>query len=86
MRVLAARFQDEATASRLQALLSQRYQLGTEDVSIGPLRWDEDGTVLAGRFREERVADVRALIERNGGEVLSDVDEARTRPLRRRAS
>jgi hypothetical protein len=32
-------------------------------------------TVLAGRFREGRVAEVRELIRRAGGEVVADVDE-----------
>ena len=83
MRVIAATFNDRNTAGRVLADLRRAYELGAEDVDLAPLGTTGDGaaaaTVLAGRFREERVESVRSLVEQNGGRVVMDVDESATK-------
>ncbi len=84
MRVLAARFIDAAAADRALAHLRHRLELGSDDASLAPLGGTDQPTdgsvVLAGRFRESRVAAVRRFIEASGGVVVTDVDEGWTKP------
>jgi len=57
--------------------------LGPRDAETAPLGEadDPDGsTLLAGRFHEARLQEVRGAIERGGGEVVADVDEDLTVP------
>ena len=83
MRVLAATFSDRSAAAGVLRELRARYELGPEDAALAPLgdSGARDGlTLLAGRFYDERVADIRQLIERHGGQVVADVDKRWTDP------
>jgi hypothetical protein len=87
MRVLAASFDRREAALHVLGLLRERYQLDATDASVAPLAAAGPGeapapTVLAGRFREERVDQVRRLCEEHGGQVVVVVDESITRPRR----
>ena len=83
MRVLAAAFEDAADASSTLEELRERYGLRPGDAAIAPLGSagsPEPRTVLAGRFDEEEVPEVRTVVAEHGGEVVSDVDERWTHP------
>ena len=78
MRVLAVAFEDAGAATQALEELQRRYALGPDDASVAPLgAVDGPGpsAVLAGRFDDDEVADVRALLAERGGEVVSEVDE-----------
>ncbi|MFL5757026.1 MAG: hypothetical protein ACJ77N_12095 [Chloroflexota bacterium] len=80
MKILAARFPDVVTANAVLADLRQRYDLGDEDALVGPLgstdyEEPQSGTVLAGRFRADRLADVERLVVERGGEVVVETEE-----------
>ena len=78
MRVLAVAFEDARSARQALEELQRRYALGPEDASLAPLGGRDDGAaavVLAGRFADEVVPDIRALLAERGGEVVSEVDE-----------
>ncbi len=65
--------------------LRAAYDLGPNDAQTAPLGAadDPDGlTLLAGRFYDTRVSDIRDSIEGNGGEIVVDVDEGWTLPRR----
>jgi hypothetical protein len=82
MRVLAAAFDDAADASSTLEELRQRYGLRPGDAAIAPLGSAEpsgERTVLAGRFDDEEVAEIRSLVAEHGGRVVSEVDESWTR-------
>jgi hypothetical protein len=83
VRIIAATFSDEEVADRVLDELRDRYELGAKDAELAPLgtagfEW-EPGTLLAGRFHDDRTPAVRALVERNGGQVVMEVDEAATK-------
>lgn len=84
MRVLAARFPDREHASAALGNLHRRFPLDARDVGIAPLgipgEITHDDTLLAGRFPEERAAEVDLLIREAGGEIVANVDERWTRP------
>jgi hypothetical protein len=84
MRVLAARFPNRERASLALGRLHRRFRLGPLDVGIAPLgipgERSESETVLAGRFPENRMAEVGRVVREAGGEIVADVDESRTRP------
>ncbi len=84
VRVLAATFNDRQAAQGVLRELRDLYQLGPDDASVAPLGTAGDGTdrltVLAGRFRDERIGEVKHIIERRGGEVVADVDKRWTDP------
>ena len=82
MRVLAVAFPERDTAIRALHDLRDQYELGPGDASVAPLgddAMDVARTVLAGRFRDEVVDDVRRYVTDRGGKVVSDVDERWTR-------
>ena len=86
MRVLAATFSDREQADGVLRELRSRYELGPEDAALAPLgtAGARNGlTVLAGRFYEERVREIRELIEQRGGQVVADVDKRWTDPWSR---
>ena len=87
MRVLAAQFEDREIASRVLERLRARFELGPDDAQIAPLGVGSGAraaaTLLAGRFREGRVDEIRALVEAEGGTVIADIDEGWTKPARR---
>ena len=84
MRVIAARFLEAAAASRAVSRMRAQLDLGPTDVGIAPLGGADQplGTtfLLAGRFQESRLEEIRGIIERDGGEIVADLDEGRTRP------
>ena len=82
MRVLAVAFPERSAAIRVLDALRTRYKLEPADASVAPL--GSEGaravrTVVAGRFRDDVVPDVRRYVTELGGEVVSDVDERWTR-------
>ena len=85
MRVLAARFSDREGASSALRALRSGLDAPAEDVDIAPLGIpglaDEgEQMLLAGRFDEQDVDFVRRTVAREGGSVVTDVDERWTRP------
>lgn len=85
MRVLAARFPDRERASAALGDLLRRFPLPPTDVGIAPLGTGggdgtRDATLLAGRFPEEKRAEVDRVVREAGGEIVADVDERWTRP------
>ncbi len=83
VRVIAARFMEAEAASRVISRMKARLDLGPDDVGIAPLGGADQPqgaqVLLAGRFRETRLDEIRAIIERNGGEIVADLDEGRTK-------
>jgi hypothetical protein len=84
MRVLAARFPGREQASAALGDLNRRFALKPSDVGIAPLAIPEgtgnEYTLLAGRFPEDRTAEVDRVVREAGGEIVADVDERWTRP------
>ncbi|MDQ3553721.1 MAG: hypothetical protein M3395_04865 [Chloroflexota bacterium] len=84
MRVIAARFMEAEAASRVISRMKARLDLGPDDVGIAPLGGADQPegaqVLLAGRFREARLEEIRAIIERHGGVIVADLDEGRTKP------
>ena len=85
MRVLAARFTDRGRAVAVRDLLRRQLLLGAHDVDVAPLgipgqEASDDFILLAGRFREEVVANVTSCVREHGGEVVTNVDESWTKP------
>ena len=84
MRVLAATFSDREAAREVLNELRRRYDLDPEDAAVAPLGMNGIGpspkTLLAGRFWEDRVLEIREFIEQHGGEVVADVDKRWTDP------
>jgi len=58
--------------------------VGPDDVETAPLggvdQPQDAKYLLAGRFRESRLDEIRSIIEGDGGEIVADLDEVRTRP------
>lgn len=82
MRVLAASFADAAAARSVLDELRDRFALRPGDASMAPLGdgdHSEAKTVVAGRFEDDAVSDIRAVVAAYGGEVVSEVDERWTR-------
>ncbi|MBA3777916.1 MAG: hypothetical protein H0X16_01165 [Chloroflexi bacterium] len=84
MQVLAATFANEHTARTVEAELRRRYELGPSDIDVAARGTagaeDSHAVVLAGRFLEDRIGDVRAIVEELGGEIVAVVDERWTKP------
>lgn len=84
MRVLAATFDREEAARAVLNTLRRRFDLSRRDASVAPLGSDDPRErgffLLAGRFYDQRVSEVRRLVESFGGRLVEDIDEARTRP------
>jgi hypothetical protein len=83
VRVLAATFQDESAAERVLGSLREAYGLRGSDAAVAPVAGvgsdAGQAVLLAGRFYEDRVPVVRDFVEREGGRVVIDVDEAATK-------
>ncbi len=82
MRVLAAAFEDPGAANSTLRELRRRYRLQPGDAGIAPLGSvgaGEARTLLAGRFYDDAVPEVKSLVAQHGGRVVSDVDEQWTR-------
>ena len=83
MRVVGATFPDRAEAVRALEELREAYELAPSDASLAQYgsTGSESGdlTLLAGRFWDERLQPVRETIERYGGRIVVDIDEAATR-------
>ncbi len=84
MRVIAARFVQAEAASRAISRMRSRLDLGPGDVGMAPLGGadhpQEAKVLVAGRFRESRLEEIRRIIQGDGGEIVADLDEGRTRP------
>jgi hypothetical protein len=82
MRVLAAAFPNAPAARSALDELRGRFGPAGVDSSTAPLgNGDPSGsrTVLAGRFPDEAVPEISAIVAHHGGQVVSDVDERWTR-------
>ena len=81
MRVLAVAFRDGTAADRVLRELRRRYALAPDDAAVAPLGSGlfRASTVLAGRFPDELVPEVRDTVAAAGGEVVTEVDERWTR-------
>src|SRR6187399_1704079 len=90
MRVLAARFRDRRVASAVRDRLLHVLRTDIGDVEVAPLgvpdHPEADATVLAATFPDSETAAVARLINEAGGEVVTLVDEAWTRPRSASAS
>jgi hypothetical protein len=84
MRVLAARFPDRDRAVAVLGRLQQTIHVFAPDVAIAPLGMsngsDDEQTLLAGRFPDERLPEVTRLVREAGGEIVANLDERLTRP------
>jgi hypothetical protein len=85
MEVLAAGFQEPATAAAAAAELRRVLDIGDGDLAIEEVAGDQefvDGAtiVLAGRIRESRLDEVETVLRRHGGVILTVVPERWTRP------
>lgn len=84
VRIVAARFGDETAAQKAVAVLRSLLDLGATDVSVAPLGGVDQPagptSLLAGRFVDPRVSEVREIIRQAGGEIVADLDEGWTRP------
>jgi hypothetical protein len=80
MRVVAARFLEVTQASAARDLLES--ELDGVDVAIAPLAHPGEpvsgDAVLAGRVPDDQAPQAVRLVERAGGEIVADVDEAWT--------
>jgi hypothetical protein len=82
MRVIGATFSDRGDAERALAGLQETFEVGPNDASLALLGSSADRgdlTLLAGRFPDERIQEVRQSIVSSGGKIVTDVDEAATR-------
>jgi hypothetical protein len=83
MKVVVATFADEDRARRVLRILRDRYDLGPADAQVAPLGAgpvEGADVLLAGRFRDQRLKEIRELVEEHGGTIVQEVDEQRTRP------
>jgi hypothetical protein len=84
VRVIAARFREAGAVSRAVSRLRSVLDVGPDDVGTAPLggvdQPQDAKYLLAGRFRESRLDEIRSIIEADGGEIVADLDELRTRP------
>ena len=83
MRTLAASFRTQSAAAAALVALGDVMPLARGQVRLAALGhpWypaGVRGNLLAGRFDEHDVAEVRALIERFGGRIVTDIDTQRT--------
>ena len=80
MRVVAARFPEESQAIAALAILQRELQ--PPDIAVAPLARSDEPTaaeaLLAGRFPDDKAPVAVELVERVGGEVVADIDEAWT--------
>jgi predicted SpoU family rRNA methylase len=82
MRVLAASFIDAASARAARVGLFAALHADRIDVDVASLARPHgapgDPAILAGRFADHVVEVVKSVVERFGGTVVADVDDART--------
>jgi hypothetical protein len=82
MRILAASFDDHATAMAAMARLDTELDLGGGTIRVASLgRASEPwgpSAVLAGRFKDDTVVPVRTVVAEFGGTVVIDVDSSAT--------
>lgn len=82
MRVVAARFPDRERAAAALDSIHRELNNGVA-AEIAPLASDDDAraeAVLAGHFRDEHAPAVAEIVAASGGEIVTDIDEAWTRP------
>ena len=82
MRILAASFVDAASAQAARAGLFAVLEGDDMDVDLAGLAQPRgvpgEPTLLAGRFADDVIEVVRAVVESFGGTVVADVDDAKT--------
>jgi hypothetical protein len=80
MRVLAAAFPDDASARAAKARLIAQLQLEANQIGVEALALMSGRVgpraILAGRFREDLVGVARSVVERFGGTMVIDIDDA----------
>ena len=79
MRVLAASFPDDASARAARTQLLTAFGLEAGQVSVEALAHERnvrDEAVLAGRFQANVVTAAREVVERFGGTLVIDIDDA----------
>ncbi|CAN5425905.1 hypothetical protein BH20CHL6_BH20CHL6_10310 [soil metagenome] len=75
MRVMTAVFPQAYRADRLLDHLRRHHSLGAADGAVVELGGGDERAVLAGRFADEDVLAVRALIDAFGGSVVVDIED-----------
>jgi hypothetical protein len=82
VRVIAATFKDDESADRALEELRTECAVAEHEAELAPLgaagTESDDSLVLAGRFPDERSEQVRELVKRHGGTVVTEVDAAVT--------
>ena len=81
MRRLAARFDGAEDADAAERELRGVLDVQDADIrhhALGGELGVSEGTVLAGRFRQERLVFVEDVIRHHGGEIVTDVPESWT--------
>jgi hypothetical protein len=80
-RVIAAVFDDPATAGKAADVLRDRLGLGSEDVGTGPLDLPAVSAaslaVVAGRVPAGAVIQARRVLSAYGGRIVADIEEVR---------
>jgi len=80
-RVIAAVFDDPATAGKAADVLRDRLGLGSEDVGTGPLDLPAVSAfslaVVAGRVPAGAVIQARRILSAYGGRIVADIEEVR---------
>jgi hypothetical protein len=82
MRILAASFEDHETATAAMNRLDRELGLGLGTIRVAPLGRASDpsgpAAVLAGRFQDDTMGAVHAVVDELGGTVVVDVDSLAT--------
>jgi hypothetical protein len=82
VRVIAATFKDDESADRALEELRAECDVAEQDAELAPLgaagMESDDSLVLAGRVPDDRTEQVRELVARHGGTVVTEVDAAIT--------
>ena len=79
MRVIAASFSDDRLARAARDQLVGSFGLDANQVGVEALAHERnvrDVAILAGRFREDVVPAARQVVERYGGTLVIDIDDA----------
>jgi hypothetical protein len=82
--VIGAAFEDATLARRVLEELRSRFDLRPQDAEVAPLGTSDPRlyvTLLAGRFQQGVINEVRRIIDQRGGRVVVDLEEWVTRPI-----
>jgi hypothetical protein len=79
MRILAASFEDEQAATDAMERLDREFGLIAGSIHVAGLGRASDpsgpGGILAGRFEQDVIAAVRAVVRVMGGTIVVDAEE-----------